>query len=431
MIVKDEERSLEGCLASVQDVVDEMIVVDTGSTDRTVEIALRFGAKVVPFVWNNDFAAARNESLRHATGTWILYLDADERLAGGQEALLRRLLQTKNTFAYSVIVEGDHYLPSGVVRQRMAYPRLFRRHPAIRFEGKVHEQIMPSLRRLGCTVVPSSLSILHLGYAQSLDAVQRKCRRNIDLLTEQLQQNPDDAYARYQLGSTYSVLSEVESARQELERACDSPQLETNVRASAMNLLAELAIRDGDYSTAIQLCEQSLQLAPMQSLARWFLAAASIGQGQYDTALHVLQKLLTLTEQPQAPHIGTIAHDVTIEQWKIIFQMGVCYERAGKFMEAFQAYVSARAQCSECTMADEALERLVPALPDCRRAIEELQTAGFFLYSLYRRGVEEALRSGQPAEALRYLELIVANSAAPLPPRITERLKKLQSALAV
>jgi tetratricopeptide (TPR) repeat protein len=429
MIVKNEERYLEDCLASVQDVVDEMIVVDSGSTDRTVEIALQFGAKVIPFVWNNDFAAARNESLRHATGKWILYLDADERLASGQEALLRKLLAAKNTFAYSVIVEGDHYLPSGVVRQRMAYPRLFRRHPTIRFEGKVHEQIMPALRRLGCTVAPSALTILHLGYAQSLDVVQQKCRRNIELLTDQLHQNPDDAYARYQLGSTYAVLGEVDNARRELEQACRSQQLATNVRASAMNLLAELAIRDGDYATAIQHGERSLQLAPRQSLARWFLAAAAISQGQYDTALRFLQELLTQTDQLQAPHLGTVAHDVEIEQWKIFLQMGLCYERTGKFQEAFHAYVNARARCSNCEVADEALERLVPFLPDYRRAIEELQSAGFFLFSLYRRGVDGALQAGRPAEALRYLDLIVANSAATLPPHITERLKKLQSAM--
>lgn len=431
MIVKDEEKFLEGCLQSVQGVVDEIVVVDTGSTDASPEIARRYKAKVVPFEWTNDFSAARNESLRHATGEWILYLDADERLAGGQEELLRKLLRAQGIFAYSVIVEGDHTLPTGVVRQRMAYPRLFRRHPKVLFEGMVHEQIMPSLHRLGRRVVPSSLCILHLGYAQSLEVVQQKCRRNRDLLTDQLQHNPDDAYARYQLGSTYAVLGEVQAARRELERASCSPHLGTNVRASALNLLAEFAIREGQYSIAVQRCEQSLQMAPTQSLARWFLAVAYIGQGQCDAALRPLQELLTQAEQQQTGHLGTIAHDVAIEHWKIFLQMGLCYERTGRFMEAFRAYLKSRARCSSCTVVDEALERLAPRLPDYGQAIQELQAAGLFVYPLYRRGVDVALQAGRPAEALRYLDVIVANCAVTLPPQIYERLKKLQSALII
>ena len=92
MIVRDEERYLAGCLESVVDLVDEIVVVDTGSTDSTPDIARRFGARVFNFQWVDDFSAARNESLRHATGEWIFWLDADERLDAPNRRKFQQLL---------------------------------------------------------------------------------------------------------------------------------------------------------------------------------------------------------------------------------------------------------------------------------------------------------------------------------------------------
>src|SRR5205085_8623718 len=92
-IVKNEEKYLRGCLESVQGAVDEIVVVDTGSTDSTIAIAEEFGAKVVHFAWTDDFSAARNVSLDHATGDWAFWLDADERLGKGEGRLLRYLVE--------------------------------------------------------------------------------------------------------------------------------------------------------------------------------------------------------------------------------------------------------------------------------------------------------------------------------------------------
>ena len=95
MIVKNEERFLPGCLESVKALVDEMVIADTGSTDGTKEIAISFGAKVIDYPWRNDFSAARNESLRHATGDWILYLDADERIDASYHAFIRKIISSR------------------------------------------------------------------------------------------------------------------------------------------------------------------------------------------------------------------------------------------------------------------------------------------------------------------------------------------------
>jgi glycosyltransferase involved in cell wall biosynthesis len=103
MIVKDEEANLNSCLDSVRTLVDEIIVVDTGSTDKTTEIARSYGAIIHVFPWNNDFSSARNESLKYATGEWILVLDADEVLDVNDHASIRQLIAAKGVDAYSLV----------------------------------------------------------------------------------------------------------------------------------------------------------------------------------------------------------------------------------------------------------------------------------------------------------------------------------------
>ena len=113
MIVRNEERFLPDCLASVKGIVDEIVIVDTGSTDATYTIATNAGCMITPMEWSGDFSLARNESLSRCSGEWILYLDADERLVGGQADLLKRLLRDQDIAAYSMIVRSTIALKDG------------------------------------------------------------------------------------------------------------------------------------------------------------------------------------------------------------------------------------------------------------------------------------------------------------------------------
>ncbi|HLJ97346.1 MAG TPA: glycosyltransferase, partial [Gemmataceae bacterium] len=141
MIVRNEENTLGDCLRSVADLVDEVVVVDTGSTDRTREMAASFGARVIDFAWCDSFAAARNESLRHATGDWAFWLDADERLDAANRQRLVELFGRLGDENAGYVMK-QHSGPEGdttrgtVVEQT----RLFRNHPAVRWEYRIHEQ---------------------------------------------------------------------------------------------------------------------------------------------------------------------------------------------------------------------------------------------------------------------------------------------------
>ncbi|MEP9411523.1 MAG: glycosyltransferase family 2 protein, partial [Candidatus Brocadia sp.] len=137
MIVKNEEKFLPQCLKSIKDAVDEIIIVDTGSTDKSVEIAQSFGAKVYHHPWNNSFSEARNHSLSYATCDWILQIDADETLEQADIPLLHKSITANSYNAIFVAIYSD--LPGG--RSKHYYTRVFRRGKA-RFEGIVHNQLI-------------------------------------------------------------------------------------------------------------------------------------------------------------------------------------------------------------------------------------------------------------------------------------------------
>lgn len=429
MIVKNEEKFLEDCLLSVQGIVDEIVVVDTGSTDKTIEIAQHYGAKVVSFRWINDFSAARNESLRHTTSDWILYLDADERVVRNQEQLITSLVQAPDVYAYSVLIEGEHVLPSGVVWQQNAYPRLFKKHPSFKFEGVVHEQITPSILRLGEKIIPTNLRIEHLGYGQNLELIKEKCYRNVALLREQLKRNPNDAYTRFQLGNTFSVLGEYNSVRKELEPLLHTHQLAKSVRASALNILAELDIRENLFEHAVEKSRQSLTLAPSQVLARWFLAVAYIGKKNYEEAVMLLQKILSIQKDSFDRDAEAIAHDITIEEPKILLQLGTCYEQLGDYDEAFACYAQVLGQDSKNSACRDGFNRVVNSVEDYKPAIQHAEANDIYCYPLYKKGIEKAIQAGQFSEALAYIEKIVNSNSVEVPERVKRRLKELRSML--
>ena len=161
LIVRDEERFLEGCLASLVGRVDEIVVADTGSTDASPEIARAAGARLIDFPWRGDFAAARNAAVDAARGRWILYIDADERVVGWDREALAHADADGSIVAATVLFRPK----SGYSRYREH--RLFRNRPDLRFRGLVHESLIPAIDALraseGARVVPTGVALDHLG----------------------------------------------------------------------------------------------------------------------------------------------------------------------------------------------------------------------------------------------------------------------------
>ncbi|SVE31761.1 uncharacterized protein METZ01_LOCUS484615, partial [marine metagenome] len=161
MIAKNEEDRLGGCLESVQGLVDEIVVVDTGSDDRTVEIAESFGAKMGYFPWNDNFSDARNESLKLATGDWIIWLDPDDLLPKEMHEPIREAMRQGLGMkrAYFWVLDDQGYEPVTCLQLRL-FPNL----EGVRFSQPIHEQLTPSLIELGVVCEPTDIRVVHTGY---------------------------------------------------------------------------------------------------------------------------------------------------------------------------------------------------------------------------------------------------------------------------
>ncbi len=205
MIVKNEEVTLPQTLASVQDVVDEMVVLDTGSGDRTCEIAREFGAKVYHFDWCDDFAAARNECLKYATGNWILVLDADEVLVPQIVPLIKQVIQGDRTLLINLIRQevGASQSPYSLVS------RLFRNRHDIRFSRPYHAMVDDSVAEIlqrepewKIATLPD-VAIWHSGYHKDAIATKNKFQKAQAAMERYITYYPNDAYACSKLGALY------------------------------------------------------------------------------------------------------------------------------------------------------------------------------------------------------------------------------------
>lgn len=202
VIARDEAALLPRLLDSVAGAVDDVVVVDTGSRDRTAEIARERGARVFHHAFRDDFADARNRSLEEALGDWILVLDADEVLEPGAGPALRAAVEDNTACGYYLTFDNDR---GGGRIQRCAMMRLFRADPAIRFDYVIHEQVVPALlrhaRRTGQRLLPlPAVRVFHDGYLPSRYAERGKAERNRLLFERQVQRYPDHIYSWYKYG---------------------------------------------------------------------------------------------------------------------------------------------------------------------------------------------------------------------------------------
>jgi GT2 family glycosyltransferase/tetratricopeptide (TPR) repeat protein len=262
LIVKDEEENLPACLASAADLVDEVIVVDTGSQDRTKEVAQRFGARVFDFPWVDDFAAARNESLRHARGEWVFWLDADDRLDADNRAKLRALFAGLKD-EEAAYVMSCLCLPDPITQAATAvhHLRLFRNRPDIRWSCRVHEQILPAVRAAGHVVRFSEVIIQHTGY-QDPALRAHKLQRDLRLLESDRQDHPDDPFTLFNLGQVYQEQGRKAEALALFRRSLAGSQPPDSIVRKLYALIAQCHNQLGQRHEALAACRADLTVCP-------------------------------------------------------------------------------------------------------------------------------------------------------------------------
>lgn len=296
MIVKNEEKFLPGCLESMRGVIDELVIVDTGSTDKTIEIAKSYGAKLYQIEWKDDFSYARNESLKHCTGKWVLYIDADERLKKETSQNLRKMAinATNNLGAFICIVESKHLTKEGQLsNQRSGYPRFFRNYgyPIIEFSGRIHEQIASSISELNKEVAFSDVVIEHLGYEKSPEIMDSKILRNYKLLTEQIKETPEDSNAWFHFAETLALMNLYKESEDALRMAINLGTLEDYILSVAYSLLGQLEMRKESLNEALKCFQLSLQAAPEQQAVSFHKATVHYLLDQPEQALEALNNI--------------------------------------------------------------------------------------------------------------------------------------------
>ncbi|MDA8140088.1 MAG: glycosyltransferase [Desulfobacteraceae bacterium] len=327
MIARNESKFMGACLLGVKPLIDEIILVDTGSNDRTADIGRLFGAQVFHFQWCDDFSAARNFGLSKATGQWILILDADEAIAPSEFAALRALIRNHEKKSAAFAIETRNYCYTANTLGWMAnsgrYPaheaglgwfpstkvRLFRRQDQIQFHFPVHERVEPSLRAAGIAVKPCKVPVHHYGHLNE-SRNQAKARKYFELGIAKLEAMADDPGAVREL-------------------AVQAGQLEK--WPEALSLWQQLLrLRPGYPEALINLAGACWQLGQYTQSLEWALRAVAADKGMKEAHFNEALSHMMLAEFPTAQRILEELLKGNKDYVAAQFMLGVVYCASGK-----------------------------------------------------------------------------------------------------
>ncbi|HTX02950.1 MAG TPA: glycosyltransferase [Candidatus Acidoferrales bacterium] len=295
MIVRDEERFLEEALASVEGVVDEICIVDTGSKDGTLDIARRAGARVREVVWENDFSKARNAALAMAARRWVLVLDADERLSPRSREFVRALgsHEAHLTGLWTRIYNfTDDYKGTGAMSNVLV--RFFPNNERIRYRNPIHEFIALDGNETGMPAQTSPIEIVHFGYRNDVMVERKKHERNMQIAERALRDGPDDAVNWYNYATAAMLAESTTVAISALERMRELARDRLRARGddriqsfvpNGLCLLAGLYLKNSaGIEKAIASIEEALKYAPGLADAHFILGKCFVAQRRFAEA---------------------------------------------------------------------------------------------------------------------------------------------------
>ena len=289
MIVKNEEEYLRRCLDSVKDKVDQIIIVDTGSKDATLDIAKEYTNDIYHFKWMEDFAAARNESIKYATSDYILVLDADEYL--DSKADLQQDISLNFDYYF---LKVHNFMSNGRAINHIAI-RLFANHKGLTYHNRLHEHLNTMDEEADYRGAPGGGLIYHTGYTDQMMKDRKKEERNVPLMLKEVSENPN-AYNLFNMGRTYMWIGEYEKAITYLQRAYP---LSTNLNiipellTTICNCLGEL----NRYEEALQVVNDAVKIYPNETDLHHIQGLLCIESGYMKDAVNALEKCLHLGDK--------------------------------------------------------------------------------------------------------------------------------------
>jgi hypothetical protein len=357
LIARNEERNIERALRSVEGLADEIVLTDTGSTDRTVEIARRW-ARIEHFTWIDDFSAARNYCIAQVRGEWVFMLDADEELDIGSRDELLQCVQCESALAFTILREDLVDLSRQDQFTQMLHTRLFRNRPDIRFVGHIHHQFLPPLSEItastGLKVLHSSIRLRHYGYAGG--DKRAKLKRAARLMELDLCDQPGQFYYLVELGRTYVALGDArgeqlltDAARMVLDG--DQEALDGGGMLAALleHVLACDKLPEGFPLSWTAASRLALRRFPAAVPLLWQIARREFRCNRFDQCRALLEKIVALRKT--GTYDKLVSFDPCIMGDDLLLNLGVCYTRLGQLRKAEQCF---RQLLSSPTLADAA-----------------------------------------------------------------------------
>ncbi|MEK6946672.1 MAG: glycosyltransferase [Nanoarchaeota archaeon] len=312
MIVKNEEKYLEQCLNSVKGIVDEIIIVDTGSTDKTKEIAKKFKAKVFDFKWGDDFSEARNESLKHATGEWILVLDADEFIdETGSEKIKKAIEHKGNMSGFQLeqrsylenYFEGAYENKSNLEQVKKYYfyisnflARLFKNRLGIYFKHRVHELVEDSMNEQKLEFRKEDIIIHHFGTLKERGLISSKVDMYSRMILHQIEEHPDSPRYSYQAARMYLGRNDLTNALKFFNRTAE---IDPHYKL-VFSEIAKIYMRMNDKNKIIENFMKSMELNSDNPSPANNLAVVYMSMGKFESAKKILEEQLKKNPENEA-----------------------------------------------------------------------------------------------------------------------------------
>lgn len=358
LVVKNEEKHLLRCLKSIADIADEIVVVDTGSIDRTIEIVRQFSDKVYSIKWRDNFSRARNYALGKATGEWILFLDGDEELTADSTETIREKLRKNDCEGYLIKVLNYYNTGNQVEIAPDVVFRMFRNNKEYRYSGAIHEQICDNiiaLNPLAKIEIAEDICIIHYGYLPEEIITKSKAERNTKLLLKAVKKNPHSLLDRFHLGVEFFRDNQIDKALAEFLFVSDKADMQAFYVPKLLRYITKCHYLTGNLDDALRFIDDVwIKLYPEQGDLYYLKGLISKEIGKYRDAYNCFQHCLEIPPQPA--HYANLYCQY---KDKIYFQLGELSEHFYDKEKALEYYIQALGENPRST---NALARIIKIL---------------------------------------------------------------------
>jgi tetratricopeptide (TPR) repeat protein len=332
MIVKNESKNIGRCLGSIAHAADEIIVVDTGSTDNTKEIAKQYGAKVYDFKWVDDFSKARNYSISKASSHWILILDGDDEFEKEDTDKLLNIINNStegDIFVFNTICYiGD---TPGIEKIMNVNIRLLKNSPDIRYQGRIHEGIMPQDKNIITKF--ADIRVYHYGYLNSCVKEQNKRERNMRILKKELKKNPNSPYWLFCIGNEYFALNQLDKSLECFLSSYEKGNIQDIYMPKVLIRIIMIYDALGKSDEALKYIDITLGHYPQYTDVEFIRANIYKKLGNVTKAIRSFEQCLKLGEPP-----STLNFLIGVGSYKSYYELGNIFYELNDYEEALKLY---------------------------------------------------------------------------------------------